>query len=71
MYHLNYNSRRLFYNIDIDQFKAGTSGKTHEMQSIVLEEMKGGAAMEEFLVEEEHVHDPIDQTEVVAIEVHE
>jgi hypothetical protein len=33
--------------------------------------MKGGAAMEEFLVEEEHVHDPIDQTKVVAIEVHE
>ncbi len=30
-----------------------------------------GVAMEEFLVEEEHVHDPIDQTEVVAIEVHE
>jgi hypothetical protein len=41
------------------------------MQLIVLEKMKGGVAMEGFLVEEEHVHDPIDQIEVVAIEVHE
>jgi hypothetical protein len=41
------------------------------MQSIILEEMKGGVAMEGFLVEDKHVHDPIDQTEVVAIEVHE
>jgi hypothetical protein len=32
--------------------------------------MKGGATMEEFLVEEEHVHDLIDQIEVVTIEVH-
>lgn len=71
MYCLNYNSRKLFYNIDIDQFKVGTSGKTHEVQSIVLEEMKGGTAMEEFLVEEEHVHDQIEQIEVVTIEVHE
>jgi hypothetical protein len=71
MYHLNCNSRRLFYNIDINKFKVGISGKTHEVQSIVFEEMKGGSTMEEFLVEEEHVHDPIDQTKVVAIEVHE
>jgi len=41
------------------------------MQLIVLEKMKGGVAMAGFLVEEEHVHDPIDQIEVVAIEVHE
>jgi hypothetical protein len=33
--------------------------------------MKGGVAMEEFLVEKKHVHDPINQTEVVTIEVHE
>jgi len=41
------------------------------MQSIVLEKMKGGVVMEGFLMEEEHVHDLIDQIDVVAIEVHE